>query len=99
MAVRLPGGPVAAAGPVTLGVRPEAASLAHDGIRATVALVEQLGAESHVICTLADGTRVVVRQDHRAVRPDLGEAVGVRIDPAQVHLFDAESGARLELGR
>jgi hypothetical protein len=52
-----------------------------------------------VICALADGSRVVVRQEHRAVRPDLGESVAIRVDPLQLHLFDTDTGARLELGR
>ena len=76
-------------------MRPESAALATDGIRATVTLVEQLGAETHVICTLADGTRVVVRQDQRAPRPDLAEPVAIRVDPGQLHLFDADTGERL----
>jgi multiple sugar transport system ATP-binding protein len=83
-------------GPVTLGVRPESASLSSTGIRAVVALVELLGAETHVICTLSDGTRVVVRQDNRHPRPDLGEAVAISVDASSLHLFDAQSGNRLE---
>ena len=83
-------------GPVTLGFRPESASLAPEGIPAEVALVEQLGAETHVICTLADGTRVVVRQGHAAARPDLGESVAVSVDPGRLHHFDATSGDRVE---
>ena len=97
--IELPGGPPTVAGPVIVGVRPEAASLDPEGIPASVVLVEQLGAETHVICALADATRVVVRQEHRAARPDLGESVAIRVDPLQLHFFDADTGARLELGR
>jgi ABC-type sugar transport system ATPase subunit len=61
-----------------------------------VALVEQLGAETHVICSLPDDTKVVVRQGHGAVRPDIGEAVSIELDPSALHLFSAEDGARLE---
>jgi multiple sugar transport system ATP-binding protein len=86
-------------GPVTLGVRPEAASLAPAGIPASVTLVEQLGAETHVICSLADATRVVVRQGHQAARPDLGEAVTILIDPDHLHVFDAATGERVGAGR
>jgi ABC-type sugar transport system ATPase subunit len=60
-----------------------------------VTLVEQLGAETHVICTLSDGSRVVVRQEHRAARPDLGDAVHITVDPDNVHFFDAASGDRM----
>ena len=97
--IELPGGPPAVAGAVTVGVRPEAASLDAGGIPASVILVEQLGAETHVICALADDARVVVRQEHRAARPDLGESVAIRVDPLQLHFFDTDTGARLELGR
>ena len=97
--IGLPDGTPTVAGPVTVGVRPEAATLAPEGIPASVLLVEQLGAETHVICALADGSRVVVRQEHRAVRPDLGESVAIRVDPLQLHLFDTDTGALLELGR
>ena len=83
-------------GPVTLGARPESLSLATDGLRATVALVEMLGAETQVHCTLEGGTTLVVRQGHDEVRPDLGDTVAVAGDPVSLHAFDAETGARIE---
>ena len=83
-------------GPVTLGARPESLSLATDGLRATVALVEMLGAETQVHCTLEGGTTLVVRQGHDEVRPDLGDTVAVAVDPVSLHAFDAETGARIE---
>ena len=86
-------------GPVTVGFRPESASLGTEGIAATVLLVEQLGAETHVICQLEDETRVVVRQGHDAVRPDIAEAVIIELLSSSLHLFDAESGVRLETSR
>ncbi len=91
-------GPLAA-GPVILGVRPESASISSTGIRAVVTLVEQLGAENHVICTLTDGVRFVVRQGHGSARLDLGEAVTISLDPAGIHLFDVETGERREPAR
>lgn len=86
-------------GPVTLGVRPESASLSSTGFRAEVTLVEQLGAETHVICTLVDGTQFVVRQAHGFSRPELGGTVAISVDPSSLHLFDAESGERRETAR
>ena len=77
-------------------IRPESASLGTGGVAAVVALVEQLGAETHVICSLPDDTKVVVRQGHGAVRPDIGEAVSIELDPTAIHLFSADDGARLE---
>ncbi len=78
-------------------------------------IVEQLGAEAHVICSLGgdtkggdikgagtksdgtkgDTTKVVVRQDATRPSPAIGEAVRITVDPAAVHLFDADGGTRL----
>jgi len=86
-------------GPVTIGVRPESADLGASGIPASVTLVERLGAETHVICALGAGTRVVVRQGHRAAHPALGDTVHITVDPEHLHLFDTVSGERLADGR
>ncbi len=85
---------------LTVGFRPEALTLDPSGtLEASVVLVEALGSEVHVICTVADGTRVVVRQESDRPRPAIGEPVRIAADPAMVHLFDGESGARLEPDR
>jgi multiple sugar transport system ATP-binding protein len=82
---------------LTVGLRPETLALEPSGtLGASVVIVEGLGAEAHVICTAADGTRLVVRQDADRPRPSIGEAVRIAVDLAGVHLFDGESGARLE---
>jgi ABC-type sugar transport system ATPase subunit len=83
-------------GPVTVGFRPEATSLASTGIPARVDLVELLGAETHTICSLEDGSRVVVRQGIHEGRADLAQHVMISVDALQLHAFDAESGQRLE---
>ncbi|HVX21733.1 MAG TPA: ABC transporter ATP-binding protein [Acidimicrobiales bacterium] len=86
---------------VVAGVRPESLRLDPAGTLAgSVVIVEQLGAEAHVICTLSPdaqgpGTRVVVRQDAARPSPGFGDAVRIAVDPAAVHLFDADGGARL----
>jgi ABC-type sugar transport system ATPase subunit len=86
-------------GAVTFGFRPEAASLASTGIPARVDLVELLGAETHTICSLDDGTKVVVRQGYQEARADQGEHVTIAVDATELHVFDAESGRRLEPSR
>ncbi len=83
-------------GPVTLGFRPESARLDVEGLNGEVVLVEQLGAETHVICKLGDGTKVVVRQGRGAVRPDLGDRVAIVVEANSLHTFDATSGERIE---
>jgi multiple sugar transport system ATP-binding protein len=99
-AVDLPG-PLAAAArdvpSVTVGLRPEALALDPAGtLEASVLIVEALGAEAHVICSLAGGSRMVVRQEAGRPRPAIGEHVRVAADPAAVHLFHGETGSRLE---
>jgi multiple sugar transport system ATP-binding protein len=87
-------GPV---GPVTVGVRPEHVSIDSSGtLRAQVLIVEMLGAEVHVLCQLPDGTKVVVRQEASAPRPANGEAVQLSVQAGAVHLFGADTGARLD---
>jgi multiple sugar transport system ATP-binding protein len=82
---------------VSLGARPEAMAIDATGsIKATVTIVEVLGAEVHVIARLSDDTRIVVRQDVRDPRPAIGQQVSVSIQPDGMHLFEAATGERLE---
>jgi multiple sugar transport system ATP-binding protein len=88
----------AAAGLVVLGLRPESLRIDPLGpLRADVTIVELLGAETHVICTTPDGSRLIVRQPPQAAKPAPGDQVGIAIDPdpAALHLFDAASTQRL----
>ena len=87
---------------VMLGVRPESFRLvAADQVGALsleVVLVEELGADSFVHGNVRVGDEqqlLIVRSgDRGSVRP--GETVCVRPDPARVHVFDTETGARLD---
>ena len=92
---------------VVVGLRPEAMHLARgEGIPATVKLVEPMGPETHVLADLDDRSsaargpvetasdlRLVVRERLR-LRP--GEPVRLGVDPAALHLFDPDTGLRLE---
>ncbi|MCP2253583.1 carbohydrate ABC transporter ATP-binding protein, CUT1 family (TC 3.A.1.1.-) [Prauserella aidingensis] len=96
--VRLPA--PAASGEVTIGVRPESLSLVgagEDGFDLQVELVEELGADAYVHGTLAGhDEKLVVRADGRTP-PRLGEAVRVALrDTGEVHVFDPESGLRID---
>jgi multiple sugar transport system ATP-binding protein len=91
---------VAAAGAaeVVLGLRPESLRLDPEGrLQAEVTIVELLGAETHVICATADGSRVIVRQPPQAAKPAPGDQVHIALDPdpAALHLFDAVSTQRI----
>ena len=56
-------------------------------------VVEPTGSETHVLGPLG-GTEVVgVFRERIAAGP--GEEIGISVDPAAIHLFDAASGARI----
>ena len=82
---------------VVVGVRPEHAMLDPEGaIEATVAVVEILGHEQHVICRLPDETLFIVRQPNDDAAPGLGVGVRIALDPRRLHVFDPSTGHRLE---
>ena len=80
---------------VVLGVRPESSMISDEGLTAITTLVELLGAETHTICTLEDGSKVVVRQGHGMPTPELGSSIRLAFDPAELHLFDEATGERI----
>jgi multiple sugar transport system ATP-binding protein len=82
---------------VVIGVRPEHLSFSTDGmLPATVTLIESLGYERNIGCRLADGTLVIVRQDVSLTAPSVGEAVQLTMTPQHQHVFDVESGERMD---
>jgi len=81
-----------AAGELTVGVRPEHVELAETGLGAQVEVVEPMGAETYVHCR-AGAHLVTVRTDQPPPRP--GAPVHLAFARGQLHLFDAESEARL----
>jgi multiple sugar transport system ATP-binding protein len=83
---------------VTVGIRPENLTVSKkDGIQVDVDVVEELGADGYLYGTshLNGGSQdIVVRVDGR-VHPNAGETVFLKADGGIVHLFDVESGERL----
>jgi multiple sugar transport system ATP-binding protein len=83
---------------VTVGIRPENLVVSKkDGIAVEVDVVEELGADGYLYGhTDIDGAAqdVVSRVDGRA-HPIAGDKVFLKADGGLVHLFDVESGARL----
>ena len=82
-----------------LGFRPEHIRLTGDGenfisILGTVALIEPLGSDSIVMVDIA-GTAVTIREDGQ-FSATVGESTTVRFDMKRSHLFDAETGMRVE---
>ena len=81
---------------VAVGMRPERLTIGTAGpLPATVAVVESLGAEHHVICRLADDQEVIVRLGTDAVVPKEGSAVRLGFGVEHLHLFDASTGDRI----
>jgi len=75
------------------GIRPEHFTLAEDGLSAVVSLVEPMGSETQVTMTLGEHTIIGVFRERVAAQP--GETIKVRPDLANLHIFDAATGARL----
>lgn len=87
--------PMNISGSVLLGVRPEHVELELEGVGlgdAEVRVVEPLGSDTLVHLNAGGAALVAKVQGIPLIRA--GDKVGVRIDPAQLHLFDA-TGARL----
>jgi sn-glycerol 3-phosphate transport system ATP-binding protein len=76
------------------GVRPEAAQLATDGIAASVAAVEYLGADT-LIDTRIGEQSFIVRQSGRAAAAP-GETVHIRWEPTAAHWFSLSSQCRID---
>ncbi len=73
---------------VIAGIRPEHLNLG-EGIPATIDMVEPIGHETIVYAT-ADGAKLTAIFDpHEA--PRAGERLSFSVDPARVHLFDAQT--------
>ena len=90
----LAGAPAGADGrPAIYGIRPEHFSLGEGGVAAEVSVIEPTGSETQVFAKLGGEKIVGVFRERIAVKP--GALLPVRPDPAAVHLFDAESGLRL----
>jgi multiple sugar transport system ATP-binding protein len=75
-----------------IGLRPESVALARAGngqLQAKISLVEALGAETLIYLATQGGAQLISRQNTRTPLR-VGDAVGVQIDTAQAHIFDAQ---------
>ncbi|HEY7854450.1 MAG TPA: sn-glycerol-3-phosphate ABC transporter ATP-binding protein UgpC [Aquiluna sp.] len=82
---------------ITVGIRPEKLSVAEKGLEVDVDVVEELGSDGYLYGRAQlDGTEqnVVVRVD-AINHPKAGDKIHLISEPNAVHLFDVESGARL----
>jgi multiple sugar transport system ATP-binding protein len=79
--------------PAIYGIRPEHLLLGVKGIGAEIAVVEPTGSETQVFAKLGGNRIVGVFRERIAAKP--GELLPLMPDPASVHLFDSDSGRRL----
>jgi multiple sugar transport system ATP-binding protein len=81
---------------VTMGVRPEdvrVVDVDDAGLIAEVVDTEFQGGTNFVFCDVGP-IRMTIRAP-RSVRPDRGDQVGLAVDPADLYVFDPETGATL----
>lgn len=83
-------------GPITLGFRAEDAQLSdHTGnINAAVYTIELLGDATMV--TVRAGDSFVSVKTHKEYRAEIGDQVSITLGAADSHLFDADSGQRID---
>jgi len=78
---------------VTLGVRPEHFALDPNGVPAEILTVEPTGSETQVIARYAGHEITGAFRERITALP--GESIKITPIPGSVHLFDAQSGARI----
>jgi multiple sugar transport system ATP-binding protein len=86
--------------PVICGIRPEHFIIADDGSEATVQVVEPTGSEIQIVARIGSGSGsdagedvIAVFRERHPFKP--GDKIRLKPDPRLVHLFDAQSGRRL----
>ncbi len=78
---------------VILGIRPEHFQLAEDGVACEVMTVEPTGSETQVMMRFAGQESIGAFRERIEAKP--GGSINVLPQMESVHLFDAESGARI----
>src|SRR5262245_1010194 len=81
------------AGPTVYGIRPEHLRLDPDGVKATVQVVEPTGSETQVLLRVGGQSLIAAFRDRISAKP--GEILPISPDRALIHLFDRQSGQRL----
>ena len=81
---------------VMIGVRPYAVRRAAKGAPAQVLANQWLGDQSHIAASFAGGTLVLVEHDRAEVK--VGSEIAVELSPADLHVFDRETGRAISHG-
>jgi multiple sugar transport system ATP-binding protein len=86
--------PAASAGrPASYGIRPEHFRLTGEGMPIEVIVIEPTGSETQVVAKVGAKEITCVFRERVSARP--GEIIHVQPDPALVHLFDKDTGQRM----
>ena len=80
-------------GPTVYGIRPEHLRIDPNGIKASVRVVEPTGSETQVLLRAGDHDVIAAFRDRVTAKP--GEVLPISPDPTLVHLFDRETGRRV----
>jgi multiple sugar transport system ATP-binding protein len=80
--------------PVKYGIRPGDLRIAGEGIAAKVVVVEPTGAETELLLQVGDAKLIVVIHGRTEAQPD--DTVYLAIDARKAHVFDADSGVRMD---
>ena len=86
----------AAGARLTIGIRPEHLRIGQGGLSMQVDLVEPLGGESVLHGKLPDGTPLTARLQGATYRDG---PMDVILPLESLHVFDGETGKRIEAGR
>ena len=78
---------------ITLGVRPEHVKLDENGVEARMEFTETTGSETHATMTVGDDQILLLTPDR--VPFERQQPVRIVFDRAHLHLFDGESGKRI----
>ena len=85
-------GPIA---PYLFGIRPENIEISENsGLQCSILTTEYLGADSLIVCREGEQTITLTVQGKADVA--VGELLKLNFKPEHIHLFDSESGVRLE---
>jgi ABC-type sugar transport system ATPase subunit len=80
-----------------VGVRPEHVQVGGGPVTATVTLTEQLGRDYLVHLSVGPSSIRALVPATEAAGLAVGDEVACRVDPVHLHLFDADSGRRVEI--
>jgi multiple sugar transport system ATP-binding protein len=80
--------------PAVYGIRPEHLHLDPGGLKARVHVIEPTGSETQVMADIGGQPLTAVFRERITAKP--GDLIGISPDPSLVHLFDRETGGRLQ---